>query len=1222
MKNIYVFSVAVLFLFIGRNLQAQVNYVRTWTATAPNSNTTTFASSAISDAKVVTQYIDGLGRPIQTVTRQGSLETSSGNIVDLVNFIGYDAYGRNNINYLSYPAASNDGSFKTDAITAQPNFYNGTSPITGQGETGLNAHTQINFEASPLNRPVLSMAPGNNWVGGSRGVTSGYWINTAADDVKMFTVTNSGSVGSFGSYTMTGAYPIGTLNKSNTIDEAGHQVIEFKDFDGRIILKKVQLTATDNGAGNGYSGWLCTYYIYDDLGNLRCVVQPAGVATLSGNGWSFTATATLLGEQCFRYDYDARNRMIIKKVPGAVEVYMVYDTLDRLVMTQDANMRSLNKWMVTVYDILNRPIQTGLLNGSANDFSTNLTAAYSSTSYPSTSSGFEQLTISHYDDYTGISGVSGSMLSTWNSNFTATSNSNFPYPQMPTQNSAITTRGAVTWTMVKVLNNNTPTTYLYSSQIYDDKGKVIQTQSQNITGGIDVSTTEYTWTGQPYTVVQSQQKAGTTNPQTTVTVSKMSYDYLNRLVNTSKQVQNSLVNSNTLSVPNTVSALQYDVLGQLKTKYLGNTKSGSSYTSNPLETLAYEYNIRGWLLGINRAYVRDLSTANSATNSGETFTTPPSYVAGSYFGFELGYDKSPTVGSSTWANTLQYNGNITGTIWKSVHDGQIRKYDFSYDAVNRLTNANFNQYTGSSFNKNAGLDFSTSNLNYDANGNILSMNQMGLKTGATSSVSIDLLSYSYQSGSNKLQQVADAANDNTSTLGDFKYNAGSKTSTDYNYDANGNLISDANKGISSIAYNYLNLPQTISITGKGTISYIYDAGGSKLQKTTVDNTNSTTTVTTYVGGIVFQNDVLQFVGQEEGRIRTNTTNSGYLFDYYLKDHLGNTRMTITDDNTASTPVIDATSYYPFGLTIVGISSKAAGKLSNKYQFGGKEKQEKEFSDGSGLEMYDFGARNYDPQIGRFHQLDPLTEISRRWSPYVYSANNPIRYNDPDGMVWGDPEKDGKIAKRLQDRIADRLKDENGNLNKANKKISDISAKIDKEGTSKKLERQLSNAKEDVASATGAISELNASSSELTEMGSADTKQVFTFNETTGSEGGTETRADGVIEMNVVSDANAVHEAKHGFILHKEGPRTRSNFYSHEVRAYTAQYAFDAGTVQNKVPSYWGNVKSPSDININWIIGIHNGAGGTVGDFIYAKQLMGASYDPKSIMKMLDDERKK
>ena len=167
-----------------------------------------------------------------------------------------------------------------------------------------------------------------------------------------------------------------------------------------------------------------------------------------------------------------------------------------------------------------------------------------------------------------------------------------------------------------------------------------------------------------------------------------------------------------------------------------------------------------------------------------------------------------------------------------------------------------------------------------------------------------------------------------------------------------------------------------------------------------------------------------------------------------------------------------------------------------------------------------------------------------------------------------------------------------------------------------------NATSDAASATGAISELNASSAELTEMGSDDTKQVFTFKEVTGSEGGTEKRADGVIEMSVVGDVNAVHEAKHGFILHKEGPRTRSDFYSHEVRAYTAQFAFDAGTVQNNVPSYWGNAKTPSDININWVIGIHNGTGGTVGDFIYAKQLMGAQYDPKFIMKMLDGERKK
>jgi len=890
--------------------ESVLNIVRTLETKAPFTDEAAVVSPTrtINDITQTTQYYDGFGRPVESVLKQGS---PLGN--DLVTANVYDSWGRSTINYLPFVATSaatgdviNDGNVKTDPVQQQIAFYNNL--LNGQpGETSIGnnsnnwAYSKINYESSPTERVINAFAPGVNWVGSENTSTphataQQFLINTATDNVQIWNIAPAqGSIP-----VSAGAYPAGQLYKTISIDEQGRQMIEYKDLYGQVILKKQQLTATaDNGTGSVHAGWLCTYNVFDDYGNLRFIITPKTVQLIDGS-WNINQYNA--DGLCYRFEYDQLGRIIIKRNPGTAtgtqgETWMVYDQRNRLVMQQDANLRSNQKWQYYQYDALDRTIATGLMTDPVNynNLNFHLSNAASSISYPSVGSyTVEVLSQSFYDNYSWMNSAnSSSLTSTLDATTSGTGNSNFASTSFV---QSAMTRSMVTGTKIEVLGSTGPQ-YIYNVSFYDNKARVIQAQSINVTGGKDVMTTSYNFAGKAIQSILSHNKVGT-NPQTHIVSTAFTYDAMLRLL-TIKKAINSTINGVAVSSASqvTITTKQYDELGRLKVRTLGNN----------LESLSYDYNVRNWLLGINRNFVSGASSAN-------------------FFGMELGYDNPVSVLVGATYTTPQYTGNICGTVWKSKGDGVARKYDYAYDNTNRLLKADFTQQNGSGWDVSAGIDYSMQMGNstdprtaYDANGNILSMQQKGFKIN--SSPVIDQLSYSYANNTNQLQQVTDGVNDKLSVLGDFKYDPATKNSIDYTYDANGNITVDNNKRINNVAYNYLNLPQQFAVTNKGTIQYVYNAAGVKLQKVTTENnatvkniTTNIVTTTTYIEGFTYKTvvysdaslnsslgytDVLQFVDHEEGRIRfkpaVGAIAANYVFDYFIKDNLQNVRMVLTDE---------------------------------------------------------------------------------------------------------------------------------------------------------------------------------------------------------------------------------------------------------------------------------------------------------------------------------------
>ncbi|PRB82632.1 hypothetical protein CQ022_17130 [Chryseobacterium culicis] len=785
----------------------------------------------------------------------------------------------------------------------------------------------------------------------------GYSANIAGE-VKKYTATNSwANDATLSELNENGTYGANQLMKTSTTDSDGNTTTEFKNTDGQTILIR-----KNDGTQN-----VDTYYVYNDFGMQVFVITPLAAKT--------TVDLNALNTLCYQYRYDSLGRLVEKKLPGKDWEYMVYDKADRMILSRDTNIKQNNQWLMTKYDELGRPVYTGFLTGgdratrqndlknliitekrSTTGFSRSGTTVYYTENYFSGETPVI-LSVNYYDTYPQGSPTKPALI--FGQEVTGDNMSN-------SQN----TKNLSTASYIKNINDDN---WTYNWNWYDAKSRVIGSHTINHLGGYTKTEIKLDFAG---TTIQSKvyHKRLQSDPERVIS-QFFEYDNQNRLLVHKHQIDN-----NTVEI---LSQNEYNELSQLKRKKVGGTAPAA-----PLQSIDYTYNIRGSLIKIN----------------------DPVNLNGKLFGYGIKYTNPEysNVGPG------KYNGNIAEIDWQNASENIQKRYTYTYDGLNRLKDAVYSEPASTApFN-----NYYNEYLTYDLNGNIKTLKRNAFPVTGTTATQVDDLTYDYSG--NRLTKVTENA------LNDAGYEGGNNSIT---YDLNGNMKDMLDKGIQSISYNFLNLPDTFDIVQNAfgnpinnTLTYLYRADGTKFRKiyttkTTGRAARTTIQTTDYLDG--FQYTI------EEGStcLTCRTTNAyeqqaykgiselgkviapqwkpdfvvtaeGYYsftenrYIYQYKDHLGNTRVSFAKDSEGAPEIIDTNNYYPFGLNHIGNTFSPFGSFYS-YKYNGKELQE------SG--MYDYGARMYMPDLGRWGVTDPLAEAFRRFSPYHYAADNPVMFVDPDGM---------------------------------------------------------------------------------------------------------------------------------------------------------------------------------------------------------------------------------
>lgn len=980
----------VLWVFAMAQSHAQTkteNYIKTseyrYPTTNPGSEGLFDFGFGISDShrNIKVTYFDGLGRPKQEV-----IEAWSPAKKNLVTHIEYELNTGQTKQYLPYLKDFNGpplfvdpnapkADFRTDAKSQTLAFYNREAY-----ENTENPYSETVFEASPLKRVLKQGAPGEDWKIGEGGhpVTYGYLFNYK-EQVKNFeaTATWNATTALYDiSIVDKGYYAKHTLYYNSVTDENESSSDEFTNQEGQVVMKRSRdniLQIVQPFSGPIVGGFLdrepiggtrfSTHYVYDQFGNLTYILPPLSGGKVDG---------TTLDQLCYQYKYDHKNRLVAKKLPGKEWEFMVYDKADRLIASGPVYSPfgdGAKGWIFSKYDAFGRVVYTGYYNGVAvtaagrKSFQDQITAVaqqfekratasqidgvsipYTNVTYPKT--GIKILSVHFYDDYS--------------------------FPNAPTDFGAVemqtvltSAKGLETGSWTRVLTTASETKGELSYLLYDTKGRAVKAFLKNHLGGWTETSSKLNFRGLTTASTTKHQRLVSGTPLQVSETFK--YDHAERLA-----YQTHKIGTDEVVVP-----FQniYDELGRVKQKRVGgklgfNLAVPNSIIIGPdsgktpvessfLQKVNYSYNIRGWLTGVN-----DVSNL-------QQLDQPKSL-----FAMKLSYNK---LDNDTIKGVKKlFNGNIAEQTWRTAKADKTKRYGYAYDGFDRLKKATF-QLPGTTQPISKAYNES---LSYDSNGNILKLERFGKKQ-VNQGIELDDLTYTYEG--NMLKKVVDATNNTDG------FKQGTHTGDDYTYDTFGNLKTDKNKGITNIKYNHLNLPVEITF-GNGKIEYIYSSGGAKVQKKVTQGT--TVTTTDYLGGFQYTNNVLEFFPTPEGYY--DARNSRYVYQY--SDHLGNTRLSYSDINkndiVEANEILSEADYYPFGLQHTENSiATTANKAAEKYQYNAKE-----FQDELNLNVFDYGARNYDAVIGRWFNVDPLAEDFPSFTPYHYVHNNPLNLIDPTGMA--------------------------------------------------------------------------------------------------------------------------------------------------------------------------------------------------------------------------------